>query len=336
MKAWVQRGPGMAGLVFDEVADAPAPGHGQVQVRLRAAALNPRDLQVLGGQYGSMTKADLVPGSDGSGEVASVGPGVWRVAAGDRVALTFHPHKIGDPHEATPSPLGRGGSVDGVLQQHCTVGQDEVVPLPEHLSFEEGATLPCAALTAWAALTAGASLLPGDSVLVQGTGGVSLFALQLARLFGSRVIALASSADKARQLVALGAHDVIDRHDTPQWHEAVCALTEGRGVHRVVDVGGAATVAQSVQSLREGGTLAVVGLLGGPPAFDFGFFMRGVDVHPVRVGTRDQFVRMNHAIAQHRLRPVIARRYAFSELQQALRDLAAQQHVGKLVVSMND
>ena len=336
MKAWVQRGAGVAGMVFEEVADAPAPGHGQVQVRMHAAALNPRDLQVLGGQYGPMTKAALVPGSDGSGEVIKIGPGVWRVAPGDRVALTFHPYKIGDPHEATPDSLGRGGGVDGVLQQQCTVGQDEVVPLPQHLSFEEGATLPCAALTAWAALTAGSSLLPGDSVLVQGTGGVSLFALQLARLFGSRVIALASSAEKAGQLAALGAHDVIDRHDRPQWHETVCALTEGRGVHRVVDVGGAATVAQSVQSLREGGTLAVVGLLGGPPALDFGFFMRGIDAHPVRVGTRDQFVRMNRAIAQHQLRPVIARRYAFSELPEALRDLAAQQHVGKLVVGITD
>ena len=336
MKAWVQRGPGGAGLVFDEVADAPAPGHGQVQVQMRAATLNPRDLQVLDGRYGPMAKTALVPGSDGTGEVIEVGPGVWRVAPGDRVALTFHPHKIGDPFEATPGLLGRGGSVDGVLQQRCTVGQDEVVLLPAHLSFEEGATLPCAALTAWAALTAGTPMLPGDSVLVQGTGGVSLFALQLARLFGSRVIALASSAAKADRLTSLGAHEVIDRNTTPEWHEAVCALTDGRGVHRVVDVGGAATVAQSVQSLREGGTLAVVGLLGGPPALDFGFFMRGVDVHPVRVGTRDQFVRMNRAITQHQLRPVIARCYAFSELPEALRDLATQQHVGKLVLSMAD
>jgi NADPH:quinone reductase-like Zn-dependent oxidoreductase len=335
MKAWIQRTPGLAGLVFDDIDDAAPPAHGQVRVAVKAASLNPRDLQVLGGMYGPMTKTSLVPGSDGAGEVLAVGPGVWRVAPGDRVAMTFHPQKIGDPFEATPDRLGRGGGIDGVLQEYCTVSQDEVVPLPAHLSFEEGATLPCAALTAWAALTAGRPLLPGDAVLVQGTGGVSLFALQFARLFGCRVIALASSASKAERLAALGAMELIDRNITPQWHEAVCALTDGLGVQRVIDVGGA-TVVQSVQSLREGGSLAVVGLLGGPPALDFGFFMRGVDVHPVRVGTRDQFVRMNSAIALHRLRPVIARRYAFQELPTALQDLAAQQHIGKLVLRLGD
>jgi len=334
MKAWIQRSPGLDGLVLADIEDAPQPGHGQVRVGLKAAALNPRDLQVLSGNYGPMTRPDLIPGSDGAGQVLAVGPGVWRVAVGDRVALTFHVHKTGDPNETTPAPLGRGGSVDGVLQQRCTVGQDEVVKLPDHLSFEEGATLPCAALTAWAALTTGAPVWPGDAVLVQGSGGVSLFALQLARLFGARVIALASSADKAERLRSLGAHEVIDRSATPQWHDAVCALTEGLGVHRVVDVGGAATVAQSVQSLREGGTLAVVGLLGGPPSLDFGFFMRGVQVHPVRVGTRDQFVRMNRAIALHGLRPVIARSHGFEDLPLALKELADQQHIGKLVIRL--
>jgi NADPH:quinone reductase-like Zn-dependent oxidoreductase len=334
MKAWVQQSPGIDGLVLTEVADAPQPGHGQVLVGLKAASLNPRDLQVLSGLYGPMTKPQLVPGSDGAGEVLAVGPGVWRVAVGDRVALTFHTQKTGDPNEPTPERLGRGGGVDGVLQQRCTVGQDEVVKLPEHLSFEEGASLPCAALTAWSALTTGAPVWPGDAVLVQGTGGVSLFALQLARLFGARVIALAASPAKAARLRELGAHEVIDRNATPQWHEAVCALTEGLGVQRVVDVGGAATVAQSVQSLREGGTLAVVGLLGGPPSLDFGFFMRGVDVHPVRVGTRDQFARMNRAIALHGLRPVIARSHGFEDLAVALKELAGQQHIGKLVIRL--
>jgi NADPH:quinone reductase-like Zn-dependent oxidoreductase len=332
MQAWIQRAPGIAGLVLEELPEPPAPGPGQVLVRMHAAALNPRDLQVLGGLYGPMTKRDLIPGSDGAGEVVSVGSGVWRTAPGERVALTFHPDKIADINEEVPAPLGRGGGLDGVLRQFCSVDQDEVIPLPEHLSYEEGATLPCAALTAWSALTVGPALRPGHSVLVQGTGAVSLFALQLARLFGTRVIALASSNDKAERLRAMGAHEVIPRQAQADWSQAVAALTHGQGVDRVIDVGGAATVAQSVESLRSGGVLAVVGLLGGPPALDFSFFRRGVEVHPIRVGTRHQFVQMNQAITLHQLRPVIAKSYEFSALPTALQDLASQTHVGKLII----
>lgn len=334
-QAWVQRGPGVTGLVMTDMAAAPAPGPGQVRVRLHAAALNPRDLQVLAGQYGPLTKAELIPGSDAAGEVLDVGAGVWRVKPGDRVALTFHPYQLGSRAETTPATLGRGGDVDGVWRQACTVEQHELVVLPPHLSFEEGATLPCAAVTAWSALADGPRLWPGERVLVQGSGAVSLFALQFAKLFGAEVIALASSADKAERLRSLGADHVIDRTQVSDWHHAVCNLSEGQGVERVVDVGGAATVAQSVQSLRDGGVLAVVGLLGGPPALDFGFFLRGVQVLPVHVGAREAFVRMNRAITAHQLRPVVAASYAFTQLPQALEALAAQRHVGKLVLRLD-
>lgn len=332
MKAWVQRSSGVDGLVLEHVPDAPTPGHGQVRIRLRAAALNPRDLQVLSGQYGPMTKEALIPGSDAAGEVIDVGPDVWRVAPGDPVALTFHPHQLGSRAEATPSTLGRGGDVDGVWREACTVDQHELVRLPPHLSFDEGATLPCAALTAWSALADGARLMPGHRVLVQGTGGVSLFALQFAKLFGAEVIALAATPDKAERLQALGADRVIDRSGRPEWHEAVREASDGHGVERVIDVGGAATVSRSVQSLCHGGVLAAVGLLGGPPTLDLGFFMRGVQVLPVHVGTREAFVQMNRAIAAHRVRPIIAACHDFADVPQALAALAAQRHVGKLVI----
>jgi len=338
MKAWsIPAGvtAGIDTLRQVELPEPGAPGPGQVRVRLHAASVNPRDLQMLGGRYGAWVKPELIPLSDGAGEVLDVGPGVWRVAPGDRVALTFHPHWIAGAMEANPAMLGRGGAVDGALAEQCVVSEHELVKLPPHLSYEEGATLPCAALTAWAALTVHTPLLPGHWVLTQGTGGVSVFALQLARLFGARVVALASNGEKAERLRTLGADAVVDRAQLPDWADAVRAACGGAGVDRVVDVGGAASVSLSVQALRQGGVLAVVGLLGGPPALDFGFFMQGVSVHPIRVGSREQFEQMNRAIGAHRLRPVIDSVYGFDEAREALQRVAAQQQVGKVVVRID-
>jgi NADPH:quinone reductase-like Zn-dependent oxidoreductase len=339
MKAW--RIPAGATAGIDtlrkvELPEPPAPAVGQVRVRLHAASVNPRDLQVLGGRYATWVKPELIPLSDGAGEVLEVGPGVWRVAPGDRVALTFHPHWIAGAMEPSPAMLGRGGAVDGALAEQCIVSENELVRLPAHLSYEEGSTLPCAALTAWSALTVHASLMPGHWVLTQGTGGVSLFALQLARLFGARVVALASNADKAQRLRTLGAAAVVDRTQQPDWADAVRAACGGVGVDRVVDVGGAASVSLSVRALRQGGVLAVVGLLGGPPALDFGFFTQGVSVHPIRVGSREQFEQMNRAIEAHGLTPVIDRVYGFDEAREALQCVAAQQQVGKIVVRIGE
>jgi NADPH:quinone reductase-like Zn-dependent oxidoreductase len=333
MQAWVVSSySGIEGLERRTLPAPPAPGPGQVLVRVRAASLNYRELLLLKGAYAQWCKPDFILGSDGAGEVAEVGAGVWRVKPGDRVALTFHPHWFGGPYTQSPAFLGRGGSVDGVLAQYACVSENELVHLPPHLSFEEGACLPCAAVTAWSALCANASLLPGQSVLVQGSGGVSVFALQLARLFGARVIATSSSDEKLAVLRRLGADELIDYRKTPRWSEEVLRATNGVGVDVVVEVGGAETFSQSVAATAQGGRISMVGLLSGVPAVDSNVFMRGLTLHTIRVGSREHFEQMNRAIAVNRLRPVIDKVFEFAAVPDALRRLESGQHVGKVVI----
>lgn len=313
--------------------DAPnPPAAGQVLVKMRAAALNFRELLILAGHYSSLCKPDLVPCSDGAGEVVAVGEGVQRVVPGDRVALTFHPHWIAGEQLPGLAILGRGGSVDGTLSEYACVSQEEVVVVPRHLSFEKASTLPCAALTAWSALCAHGTLLPGQRVLVQGSGGVSVFALQLAKLFGAEVIALSSSAEKLACLRQLGADHLIDYRAHPDWHEQVLACTDGQGVDVTVEVGGADTVERSIQATRVGGRISMVGLLTGSPGLSESFFYRGLNIHTIRVGHREQFEQMNRAIALHRLRPVIDRVFDFEQAPEAFLHLQQRKHVGKVVI----
>jgi NADPH:quinone reductase-like Zn-dependent oxidoreductase len=308
------------------------PGAGRVKVRMRAASLNFRDLMVSRGQYGP-TQTGLVPLSDGAGEVVEVGEGVTRVKVGDRVAPTFHPSWIAGPLRAEYDISGLGGiHLDGVLREYVALGEHELVKLPEHLSFEQGATLPCAAVTAWVSLTEQVPLQPGQTVLVQGSGGVSVFALQFAKLFGARVIALSSSPRKLEQLRALGADELIDYTQTPQWKDRVLELTGGVGCDVVVEVGGATTFPQAVGATRVGGHVSVVGLLTGMPEVGSEFFLRAQTVQGIRVGSRLHFEQMNQAIAQHRLEPVVDKVFGFDEAPAALAHLAGQGHFGKVVV----
>lgn len=336
MRAYViDRYGDIDGLALRELPPPGTPGPGQVLVRLRAASLNFRELLILGGHYSALCKPQLIPCSDGAGEVVAVGTGVTRTAVGERVVLTFHPHWISGEMPAGRDVLGRGGSVDGTLCEYACVSQEELVRIPDHLSFEEAATLPCAALTAWAALTAGPGLWPGQSVLTQGGGGVSVFALQLARLFGARVIALSSSAERLERLRALGAEASIDYREQPEWHLAVQQLSAGEGVDLTVEVGGGGTVERSVQATRVGGRISLVGLLSGGPTLSEAFFYRGLSLHSIRVGSREQFEQMCRAIEAHRLRPVIERVFRFDEVPEAFRALQAGRHFGKLVVAID-
>ncbi|MCM2459390.1 NAD(P)-dependent alcohol dehydrogenase [Pseudomonas sp. CG7] len=326
---------GIDGLCLRETDAPKPPGPGQVLVRMRAAALNFRELLILAGHYQQMCKPDLVPCSDGAGEVVAVGEGVLRVGTGDRVALTFHPHWIAGEQPQGLAILGRGGSVDGTLSEYACVSQDEVVVVPQHLSFEEASTLPCAALTAWSALCAHGVLLPGQRVLVQGTGGVSVFALQLAKLFGAEVVALSSSPEKLSRLRQLGADHLIDYRVHTDWHKQVLACTGGQGVDLTVEVGGGDTVERSVQATRVGGRVSMVGLLTGSPGFSEGFFYRGLSINTIRVGHREQFEQMNRAIALHRLRPVIDQVFDFDNAPEAFTHLQQRKHVGKVVIRIN-
>lgn len=227
--------------------EVPRPGRGQVLVRMRAASLNYRDLMVASGRYArGAAPADLVPLSDGAGEVAEIGQDVTRVKPGERVAGIFMQSWIGGPIAEADGASALGGAIDGVLAEYVLFDQQGLVRLPAHLSFEEGATLPCAAVTAWNALTGGQPLLAGQTVLVLGTGGVSIFALQLARIAGARVIATSSSDDKLARARALGATDGVNYRRHREWQREVLALTEGRGVDQVVEVGGAGTLPRSI------------------------------------------------------------------------------------------
>jgi len=334
MKAFISRTlSGIDSLVMEEVPSPGPLGSGQVRIALRAASLNYRDLLVLSGALPSMTLKELIPCSDGAGEVVEVAPDVSRVRVGDRVALTFNPDWIGGPWEPSLGGGGRGGAIQGVMRAELVVHQQEAVILPAHLSFQEGAALPCAAVTAWHALCAARPLLPGTTVLLQGGGGVSLFALQFAKLFGARVIHISSSPERCARLKSLGADETIDYRANPKWSNEVRELTRG-GADLTIDIGGADTIEQSVASTRLFGRVALVGRLTGRASV-ISMGSSYVEMQPVAVGSRQDFEAMNRAIAFHRLRPIIDSRYAFAQLPEALRHLESGRHMGKIVIDFD-
>jgi len=313
----------------------PEPGPGQVLVRMRAVALNYRDLLIVNGVW--KAPGPRVPISDGVGEVVAAGKGVTRVAVGDRVAGTFYPHWL--EGELTPeklrTPLG-GVAADGVLAEHVLFAEDAVVRVPAHLSDEEAATLPCAGVTAWHAVARRAGVRPGDTVLVQGTGGVSLFALQFARLAGARVIVTSSSDEKLHRARALGAADGINYRQTPDWDRRVLDLTEGRGVDHVVEVVGGEHLNRSLNAVRLGGTISIVGLLAGTsgPVEVFRIASKNARLHGIEVGSREMYEEMNRAVAANALRPVVDRVFDVDEIRAALRYLESGAHFGKVCVRL--
>ena len=239
--------------------EEPRPGRKEILMRVRASSLNYRDLMVLRGGGRGPTKIGVVPLSDGAGEVAAIGEGVTRVKIGDRIAGCFHPRWFGGPIKPDYLTDRLGANLDGVLAEYAVFSQEAIVTLPSHLSFEEAATLPCAAVTAWAALTGHRRVTAGDTVLTQGSGGVSVFALQFARLLGARVIATTSTTEKAERLKALGASDVVNYTETSDWDAKVRELTDGRGVDCVIEIGGPGTIAMSLQTLAVGGHISLIG-----------------------------------------------------------------------------
>jgi NADPH:quinone reductase-like Zn-dependent oxidoreductase len=313
----------------------PQPGPGQVLVRLKAWSLNYRDLLVVTGQYNPRLKLPFVPLSDGAGEVVGVGPGVRRVKVGDRVAGCFMQDWTAGPLSDAQAKSALGGGREGVLAEYGVLEEDGVVPVPPHLSDEEAATLPCAAVTAWHALVSSGQVKSGDTVLVQGTGGVSLFALQFARLHGARVIATSGQADKLARVLKMGASDGINYKQTPEWGDKVRELSGGAGVDHVVEVGGAGTLNQSLRAVRMGGHIALIGVLAGPGnVHTMPILMKSVRVQGIYVGSRAMFEAMNRAIALHQLRPVVDRVFAFAEIRQALRHMESATHFGKICLRL--
>jgi NADPH:quinone reductase-like Zn-dependent oxidoreductase len=323
------------GIVLRESED-PRPGPRDVLMRVRASSLNYRDLMVLKGGGRSPTKQGVVPLSDGAGEVAAIGERVTRVKVGDRIIGTFHPRWFGGPISADYLTHRLGANLAGMLADYAVLSEEALVPMPSHLSFEEAATLPCAAVTAWVALTGHRRITAGDTVLTQGSGGVAVFALQFARVLGARVIATTSSPEKVERLKALGASDVINYRATPDWDEQVRALTDGRGVACVVEIGGPGTIAMSLKALSVGGHISLIGSSLSPSGTGLDPLLlsgRGITLGSISVGSRADFEAMNRAISLHRLRPVIDRTFPFAEAKEAYGHFEGRGHFGKVVIS---
>ncbi len=313
----------------------PSPGPGQVLLKMRAWSLNYRDLMVAKGQYNPKLRMPAVPLSDGVGEVVQLGAGVSRVKIGDRVAGAFMPKWIcGEITESKARSALGGGGPDGMLAELVAISEEGVVHLPEHLSDEEGAALPCAGVTAWHALFEEGRLKAGDTVLVQGTGGVSIFALQLARCGGARVIVTSSRDDKLARAAHLGASDGINYQTTPKWDERVRELTAGVGVDYIVEVGGAGTLTQSMRAIKSGGQISLIGVLtGGTGQINpLPILMRNIRVQGIFVGSRDMFEAMNRAISLNKLKPVVDRVFPFSDAVAAYRYMESALHFGKVVI----
>jgi NADPH:quinone reductase-like Zn-dependent oxidoreductase len=313
-------------------------GHGQVRVRMQAASLNYRDLMIAKGLYNPNKRepAGLIPLSDGSGEVVEVGPHVTRFNVGDRVAsLFFQGWMAGEPDEEK-GKSALAGAIDGVLTTSRVFHEDGLIGLPSHLSYEEGATLPCAALTAWNGLIVSGRVKSGETVLLQGTGGVSIFALQFAKLAGANVIITSSSDEKLEAAKKLGADHLINYRQVPDWEKQAKKLTNGRGVDHIIEVGGGGTLAKSMQAVRVGGHLALIGVLSGPAGEvnPIPTLMRSIRIQGIYVGSREMFENMNRAIALHKLKPVIDRVFSFGQAKDAFAHLEGASHFGKIVIKI--
>jgi NADPH:quinone reductase-like Zn-dependent oxidoreductase len=311
------------------------PGFGQVRVRVRAASLNFRDLMMSKGVYNPKLKLPLIPLSDGAGEVAAVGEGVTRFRVGDRVVSAFMPGWVDGPPTEAKVRSALGGEADGLLAEEIVLPETGLLPIPAHLSFEEAATLPCAALTAWNALVETGGIRPGDSVLVQGTGGVSIFALQFARLAGARVIATSSSDEKLARIRKMGASDGINYKTTPGWDKRVRELTGGQGADIIVEVGGAGTLPLSTRAIKLGGYIALIGVLTGGGEFNpIPLLMKNIRLQGIFVGSVSMFDSMLKAIESSQLRPVVDRVFRFDQAVEALKYLESGAHFGKVVIAI--
>jgi NADPH:quinone reductase-like Zn-dependent oxidoreductase len=334
MQVWQIPSFGIDSLEFVS-RPTPEPGPGQVRLRVRAVSYNYRDLLVVQGQYNPKLRLPRIPCSDGAGEVESVGPGVTRFRVGDRVAAIFMQSWIDGPFTPARARGALGGDIDGMLAEYVVLHESGLVPIPDRLSFEEASTLPCAAVTAWNALGAG-HLRAGSTVLIQGTGGVSLFALQLARLSGARVLGVSSSDEKLERAYALGLDAGLNYTQNPDWDRWAIEQTGGRGVDLVVEVGGIGTLPRSLRAARFGGTIAQVGVLTGPsePLVLTALLHKQLHLQGIYVGSRADFEAMLAAFNLGDLRP-IGENFSWQQAREALTRMKEASHFGKLVLSLD-
>ena len=314
----------------------PTAGPGQVVVKMTASSLNYRDLVVPNRGYGNHTGTlPLIPVSDGVGVVSAIAPGVTRVAVGDRVCPTFFQNWISGEPDLERLTRSLGGPIDGTMTDYMCLPEGGLTKVPAHLSDLEAATLPCAALTAWSALVTCGNIRPGDRVLVQGCGGVALFAVAFAKLLGAHVTVISSSEERLERVKQLGADAGINYRGTPEWAKATRDITAGRGYDLILELGGEKTLPQSLRCIRPGGTVAMIGILSGSAmATSLGLIItRQVRLQGVTVGHRDGFEAMVRAIDQHRLKPVVDRVFPFEELKEAMAYLHTGAQFGKVCVA---
>jgi NADPH:quinone reductase-like Zn-dependent oxidoreductase len=335
MKAWRIPEFGIEKLSLDEVP-TPQAGPGEVLMRVHAVSLNYRDLMTVQGRYNPRLKPNRIPCSDGAGVVAAVGAGVTRVKPGDRVAGIFMQNWTDGEATLEKQKGALGGDIDGTLAEFMVLREDGVVAIPEGLSFEEAATLPCAGVTAWNAVVHAGRVKAGDTVLIQGTGGVSIFALQFAKAMGARVLGTSSSDEKLGRARKLGLDAGLNYRSEPDWAGWAAEQTGGQGVDLVVEVGGAGTFGQSLRAARVGGVVAQIGVLSGveQPIQITPILHRVLEVRGIYVGSRKDFEEMNRGIAANGIKPVVDRVFPFEEARRGLEYMERGAHFGKIVISV--
>jgi NADPH:quinone reductase-like Zn-dependent oxidoreductase len=337
MKAFrLKEASGIGGLMLHKDLDRPDVGPEEVLIQVRANSLNFRDFMIAHGQYPATVKPNVIPLSDGAGDVIAVGPNVKAIKVGDRVTGAVFPDWIGGPLTQEIFERSLGGPSDGMLAEYVALPERAVIPYPEHLSYEEAATLPNAGVTAWHALVESGRIRAGQTVLLLGTGGVCLFALQFAKLHSATVIQTSSSDQKLEQAGAMGADHLINYRKTPDWDQEVMKITDGQGVDIIVEVGGAQTLERSMRSVRFGGFIALIGLISGFGQIDpLPLMQRSIRLLGVNVGSTDMFRAMNRAISATSLRPVIARSFTFEHatFAYAYNFQQTSEHFGKTVIT---
>ena len=330
LSAW-----GFDNLRFRDV-DTPQPGPGQVLLKFGAASVNYRDYQIVAGEFAPDQPLPIIPGSDGAGQIVATGDNVEGLVPGDRVSPLFFPEWMSGEALGNERSVSAGLETPGVLREYGIYEQRQVCKVAPHLTDAEASCYPCAGLTAWNSLVTFSDIKAGDTVLVQGTGGVAIMALQLAKAMGARVIVTSSNDERLQHALELGADHGINYRETPNWGEAARQLTDGLGVDAVIEIGGEGTLPQSVKAIRRGGHINIIGYLAG---YGMGLSVidlieRNANLHGLSVGNREQFEELMAFVGEHGIRPVIARTYSFDETGQALQEIVRGGNFGKLVVTL--
>lgn len=336
MRAWeIISGDGVDALNLAE-RPIPEPGPGQVAIKVHASSINYRDLTTIEDPISRGLPLPTVPNSDAAGEVTAVGPGVSKFSVGDKVMSCFFEDWAGGPISKAAMDSALGGARQGVLAEHVVLDQSGVIAMPAHLSFTESATLPCAGLTAWHALTRPSPVKPGETVLLLGTGGVSVFAQQFCNIMGARTIVTSSSDEKLGHMRDLGASYLVNYRTTPEWDARVLELTDGVGVDRVVEVGGPGTLQRSINAVRVGGAISLIGVLtgAGGEIVPTNLMRKSLSLRGIYVGSYDMFEEMNRAMAVHSLTPVVSETFAFEDAKAAYHRMRGAGHFGKMVINI--